>query len=163
MNPGSTFAQLLGNAILYTNTSTSLPSDSQPGTTALYTGALTRTHGFWYDDRWNRAYYPYSSNCQGTPGFNVHTDETIDANSSALNGGGAFDITKLPWTKNSWGECVYLLPHNIIRVSTIFEVVRNNGGFSKLTDKHPSYELYNGPSGTGIYVYHLKVTIPYIF
>ena len=160
MKPASTFARLLANAILYTNTSTALPSDSQPGTTALYTGALTRTHGLWYDDTWNRADYAYG--CQGSPGFNVHTDETIDANSSALDGGGAFDITTLPWIKNSWGLCTYLLPHNIIRVSTIFEVVRNNGGFTKLTDKHPSYEMYNGPSGTGIYVFHMKVTIPYV-
>ena len=37
-------------------------------------------------------------------------------------------------------------------MKTIFEVVRENGGFTKLTDKHPSYEIFNGPSGTGIYV-----------
>jgi len=154
MKPGSTFAQLLNNAILYTDTSTSLPSDSQPGTTALYTGALTRTHGLWYDDAWNRA--DFAEGCQGSPGFNQRTDESIDANSSALDGGGAFDITQLPWRKNSWGLCTYLLPHNILRVSTIFEVVRNNGGYTKLTDKHPSYEMYNGPSGTGIYVWRIK-------
>jgi Type I phosphodiesterase / nucleotide pyrophosphatase len=130
MNPQSTLATLLQNAVLYNNARTSMPSDSHPGTTALYTGALPRTHGIWYDTVWNRALF--GEGCTGPPGYNVRNDETIDANSTALDGGGAFDITQLSWRKTSWGSCAYLLPHSYLRTSTIFEVVRNNGGFTKL-------------------------------
>src|SRR5579862_114926 len=152
MKPKSNFATLLENSVNYVNARCSMPSDSFPGTAALYTGALPRTHGLWYDNTWSRDLFPYSAHCSGTPGFNVLNDETIDANDTLLNGGGAFDTTHLSWTKTSWGGCSYLLPHNFIRSSTIFEVVRNNGGFTKVAEKHPAYEMLNGPSGTGIYV-----------
>jgi hypothetical protein len=152
MNPQSNMAQLLRNAVLYNNARCSMPSDSFPGTAALYTGALPRTHGIWYDDVWDRTLYSAASNCTGPSGFNVLMDETLDANSSELSGGGAFNIQNLPYRKTSWGSCAYLFPHNFLRTKTIFEVVRENGGSTKLTDKHPSYEIFNGPSGTGVYV-----------
>jgi hypothetical protein len=153
MKPKSTLATLLGNAVWYQNVRGSMPTDSFPGTAALYTGATPRTHGIWYDNAWDRSYFPYSANCTGTPGFNVVVDETIDANDTLITGGGAFDLTHLPYAKTIWGACNVLLPHNLIRAKTIFEVVRENGGFTKLTDKHPAYEIFNGPSGTGCYVF----------
>jgi hypothetical protein len=145
------------NSVWYQNVMGSKPSDSFPGTTALYTGATPRTSGIWYDDAWDRALYPYSANCTGAPGFNIVGDETVDANDTILSGGGAFDETHLPYTKTPWGACNYLLPHNFLRVKTIFEVVRQSGGFTKLTDKHPAYEIFNGPSGTGVYVYPIAI------
>jgi len=153
MKPASVMASLLKNAVNYVNVMGSKPTDSFPGTTALYTGATPRTSGVWYDDVWDRSLYTYASNCTGIPGFEVLNDETIDINSTALDGGGAFNLTHLSYMKTSWGSCAYLLPHEWLRVKTIFEVVRENGGFTKLTDKHPSYEIFNGPSGTGIYVH----------
>ena len=152
-NPSSNFASLLKNSVHYTNARCSMPSDSFPGTMALFTGALPRTHGIWYDDTWSRDLYPFSANCSGTPGANVLNDESIDVNSTALDGGGGFNITHFTWAKTAWGGCSYVLPHNFVRSRTIFEVVRNNGGFTKVTDKHPAYEILNGPSGTGLYVY----------
>lgn len=152
MKPSSNMALLLRNAVLYNNVMCSQPSDSFPGTAALFTGATPRTSGIWYDDTWDRSLFTYASNCTGTPGFEVLNDESIDINSTALDGGGAFNLTHLSYEKTSWGSCAYLLPHNFLRTKTIFEVVRENGGFTKLTEKHPAYEIFNGPSGTGIYV-----------
>ena len=154
-------ALLLKNAVLYTDVIGSMPTDSFPGTAALYTGATPRTTGIWYDDTWDRSLYSADSNCTGPPGFEVVNDESIDANSTALDGGGAFNLTNLSYQKTSWGSCAYLLPHNFLRCKTIFEVVRENGGFTKLTDKHPAYEIFNGPSGTGVYVYlHFDLVNP---
>jgi hypothetical protein len=152
MKPSSNLAKLLQNAVFYNNSQCSMPSDSFPGTAALYTGATPRTSGVWYDDVWDRQLFSFQSNCTGTPGFNVLNDETIDINSTALDGGGAFNLTDLSYRKTAWGSCAYNLPHNFLQVKTIFEVVRENGGFTKMTEKHPSYEIFNGPSGTGIYV-----------
>src|SRR5690349_6912997 len=42
------------------------------------------------------------------------------------------------------------MPHQYLRVNTVFEVVRSHGGRTAWTDKHPSYEWTNGPSGTGV-------------
>lgn len=69
MNPQSNFALLLQNAVWYNNTRGSMPTDSFPGTAAIYTGALPRTHGIWYDDVWDRSLFPASANCTGTPGY----------------------------------------------------------------------------------------------
>ena len=46
--------------------------------------------------------------------------------------------------------CKTLLPHQYLRVNTIFEVVKAGGGRTAWTDKHPSYEWTNGPSGKGV-------------
>jgi hypothetical protein len=43
-----------------------------------------------------------------------------------------------------------LFPHNAIRSNTIFEVVRSHGGHTAWADKHPAYDLVNGPSGKGV-------------
>ena len=42
------------------------------------------------------------------------------------------------------------MPHQYLRVNTIFEVVKAHGGATAWTDKHPSYEWTNGPSGKGV-------------
>ena len=42
------------------------------------------------------------------------------------------------------------MPHDYVRVNTIFEAVKAAGGKTAWTDKHPSYEWVNGPSGKGL-------------
>ncbi len=42
------------------------------------------------------------------------------------------------------------MPHNMLRVNTVFEVIRDNHGLTAYSDKTASYEFLNGPSGTGI-------------
>src|SRR5579859_952181 len=152
MKPESILADLTEHAVWYKNVRGSMPTDSFPGTAALYTGATPRTHGIWYDNTWDRTYFPFSAGCTGAMGFNVLCDESIDIDSTKIDGGGGFDLRNLPYQKTTWGACEVLLPHNLLRSKTIFEVIRESGGMTKLTDKHPAYEIFNGPSGTGVYV-----------
>src|SRR6202011_5439565 len=77
-------------------------------------------------------------------------DESIDQydnNHVSLN---KIDPAKLPRVRNESGQCVALFPHNAIRTNTIFEVVKAAGGVTAWADKHPAYDLVNGPSGKGV-------------
>ena len=70
--PQSTIATLLETGYEYTAALTSGPSDSFPGTINLFTGASPRTTGVWYDNTYDRTFWPpYSttgSNCSGPAG-----------------------------------------------------------------------------------------------
>src|ERR1017187_7307231 len=57
-HPSSTLADLSGHGITYTNASTSQPSDSFPGLTALVTGGSPITAGFRYEVSYNRVLAP---------------------------------------------------------------------------------------------------------
>ncbi len=46
--------------------------------------------------------------------------------------------------------CLPVYPHQYIKVNTVFEVVRAHGLRTAWSDKHPAYEILNGPSGAGI-------------
>jgi type I phosphodiesterase/nucleotide pyrophosphatase len=46
--------------------------------------------------------------------------------------------------------CTPLYPHQYIRVNTVFEVASAHGLRTAWSDKHPAYEILNGPSGTGV-------------
>ena len=46
--------------------------------------------------------------------------------------------------------CLPLYPHAYLRVNTVFEVARSHGMRTAWSDKHPAYEILNGPSGTGV-------------
>jgi Type I phosphodiesterase / nucleotide pyrophosphatase len=46
--------------------------------------------------------------------------------------------------------CLPVYPHNYIKVNTVFNVARAQGLRTAWSDKHPAYEILNGPSGTGI-------------
>src|SRR5262249_53651742 len=59
------------------------------------------------------------------------------------------DPTKLPRVLVN-GKCVPLFPHQAMRTNTIFEVVKANGGRTAWADKHPAYDIANGPSGKGV-------------
>ena len=50
----------------------------------------------------------------------------------------------------SAADCQTVFPHNYLRVNTVFEVARSHGLVTAWSDKHPAYEILNGPSGTGI-------------
>lgn len=47
-------------------------------------------------------------------------------------------------------SCNPVYPHQYLQVNTIFEVAHANGLRTAWTDKHPAYEILNGPSGYGI-------------
>lgn len=46
--------------------------------------------------------------------------------------------------------CLPVYPHQYLRVNTAFEVARKAGLRTAWSDKHPAYEILNGPSGTGV-------------
>jgi len=155
----STLALLSTHGITYTNASTSSPSDSFPGLAALVSGGSPATTGLWYDVTYNRALSPPAATtslpitggpnlCPNVIGTPVAFDESIDIDLTKLNGGGGINPNFLPRDPNN--NCKPVLPHEWIRVNTIFEVVKANGGYTAWTDKHPSYSWTKGPSGTGV-------------
>ena len=159
-HPNSTLAQLSAHGRTYTNATTSQPSDSFPGLAGLVTGGSPTTTGFWYDVSYNRKLSPPAATnpilgptgganlCPGTIGTVVELDESVDIDLTQVNGGGGINPNFLPRDPNN--GCTPVFPHDYLRVNTIFEVVRANGGFTAWTDKHPSYEWTNGPSGKGV-------------
>jgi hypothetical protein len=46
--------------------------------------------------------------------------------------------------------CAPVYPHDFLRVNTIYEVIKAAGLRTAAADKHPSYELLHGPSGSGV-------------
>lgn len=60
------------------------------------------------------------------------------------------DPTKLPRIRDKYGNCVALYPHGALRTNTIFEVAKSKGWRTAWADKHPAYDLVNGPSGKGV-------------
>ena len=124
------------------------PTDSFPGLTALVTGGTPKSTGVYYDDSYDRTLFPPGSDCTGKPGTEVTYFEIL-----------AFDFTQLfspinpanlPRVKDAKGNCKPLFPHEFIKVNTVFEVIRAAGGYTAWSDKHPAYDLVNGPSGKGV-------------
>jgi hypothetical protein len=156
-HPSSTLAALSGHGTTYTNNQTSSPSDSFPGLAALLTGGSPVTTGFWYDVTWNRELSPPAQTdglgnpggaCPGQIGTIMAMDESIDTDLTRLDGGGGINPAYL--RRDPRKGCATVLPHQYLRVNTIFEVARAAGLRTAWTDKHPSYEWTNGPSGHGV-------------
>ncbi len=156
-HPLSTLAALSQHGITYTNNQTSSPSDSFPGLAALVTGGSPVTTGFWYDVTWNRALSPPAKTdgtgnpggtCPSQVGTIMAFDESIDADLTKLDGGGKIDPAFL--RRDPKHGCKVVYPHEYLRVNTIFEVAKAAGLRTAWTDKHPSYEWTNGPSGSGV-------------
>ena len=151
-HPGSALAALAGHGITYSNARTPANSDSFPGLLALVTGGSPVSHGLFYDVSYDRSIFdPTNPTCSGQPGIQMVFDESIDKYSGnppvSMN---MIDPTMLPNRFDENGNCVRVFPHNAIRSNTIFEVVRSEGGHTAWADKHPAYDLVNGPSGKGV-------------
>ena len=151
-HPHSALAELASHGVTYSNARTPANSDSFPGLLALVTGGSPLSHGLFYDVSYNRSIFdPSNTTCQGTPGTAQIYDESIDQYVGnppvSLN---KIDVTALPRYINEDGQCVPKFPHNAIRVNTIFEVAKAAGGVTAWADKHPAYDLVNGPSGKGV-------------
>ncbi len=147
-HPDSNLAQLRNHGVYYPLTFGSRPSDSFPGLVALITGGSPRLTGVYYDVSYDRRLVAPGGG-PGTPRGTVVTyDESIDLDPSELDGGGGIDPAKLPRDPDRGYAPVY--PHQFLRVNTVFEVVRAHGGRTAWSDKHPAYDLVNGPSGRGV-------------
>ena len=166
--PGSALAALTRSGTEYTQASTPFPSDSFPGTVAQVTGGNPASTGIYYDNSYSRALLPAgTSSCPSgaRTGAVVEFDETIDRNPKALDAGqgidrlpdnilrmtgqpqGLIDPAKLPVDPKT---CTPVFPHQYMLVNTIFEVARAHNLRTAWSDKHPAYDLLNGPSGGGV-------------
>jgi len=152
-------AALSNTGVVYPHASTSKPSDSFPGSGALATGGLPATIGMYYDVSYDRALSPPRKTtpyglvggenlCPAVIGYAVAFDEEIDKNYQELNGGGGINPDYLP--RDPFNGCQPVYPHQYIRTNTVFEVVKSQGGYTAWSDKHPAYDFYNGPSGSGV-------------
>ena len=146
-NPKSTMATLAAHGTHFSSASSAKPSDSFPGLLALITGGSPKSTGVYYDDSYDRALSAPGSDCK-VKGTEVVYDESIDLKPDAIDGGGGLDEAKLP--RDGANGCKPVYPHSFLRVNTVFEVIKAAGMKTAWSDKHPAYELVNGPSGKGV-------------
>src|SRR5437868_1422421 len=144
--PSSALAHLSQHGLTYTNAHSSMPSNSWPGLLAMVTGGSPISTGVMFENSYDRSLSPPGSNCTviGTP---VIYDSSIDNNPDAPDGGG-INPKSLPLDPAK--GCTPVYPHNFVRVNNIFEEIKQHGGRTAWSDKHPAYEFVNGPSGTGV-------------
>jgi hypothetical protein len=148
-HPSSALARLSRRGVTYTAARATTPSDSFPGLLALVTGGTPRVTGVYYDDSYDRTLFPPGSGCAGKPGSEIVYDETVDHDLTQLFSGG-IDPVNLPLELTAGGECRPVFPHQFLKVNTMFEVIHEAGLRTAWSDKHPSYDLVNGPSGRGV-------------
>lgn len=152
----SALAQLASHGVTYPKALTTAPSDSFPGMIAQVTGGTPKTADVFYDDSYDRTFFAAGSNCVGDPGAEVQFAENLDIDGKRADAGGTLgqpltqiDSSKLPLRLVN-GQCMPVYPHDFIRTNTIFEVIRRHGMRTAWADKHPAYDILNGPSGKGI-------------
>jgi hypothetical protein len=166
-HPGSSLARLVRQGVEFTHAQTPVPSDSFPGMVGQVTGGNPSSTGVYYDDTWNHALLPAgTTNCNGaTPGVEVTYFEQLDKNPLSIDAGqglshlpgGILQMTGDPTTLIDPSQlpvdpttCKPVYPNQYIKVNTIFEVARAAGLRTAWSDKHPAYQILNGPSGTGV-------------
>ena len=143
-NPQSVLASLGRHAVTYSNAAASFPSDSFPGLLALVTGGTPRSTGVYYDDTYDRK-LAKPGHCDQI-GTEIDFTEDMDLDDKALDT--RIDVKKLPLDPAH--GCAAVWPHSYLRVNTLFELVHAAGGHTAWSDKHPVYDLVNGPSGKGV-------------
>lgn len=149
-HPDSALAELSRHGITYSNARTPANSDSFPGLLALVTGGSPITTGLFYDVSYDRTIFdPTNVHCTGPAGNQMVFDESIDVYVNGVSQD-RIDPTKLPRFIDDDGHCKALFPHTALRTNTIFEAVKAAGGVTAWADKHPAYDLVNGPSGHGV-------------
>ena len=146
-HPHSAMARLSARGVTYTNASGSRPSDSFPGLLALVTGGSPISHGVFYDVSYARDLRAPGSHPGDPVGTVVAFDESLDFNPDALDAGGGINPANLP-IDPATNQPVW--PHQFMRANTIFEVAKQAGLRTAWSDKHPAYDLVQGPSGHGV-------------
>jgi hypothetical protein len=153
-------AALSKTGVNYVAASTSKPSDSFPGLTAIVTGGSPALTGVYYDVAYSRNFdAPESTTGNGvaggpcTPyanptGTTTEYEEGIDIDKTKLNGGApgasltdgglnSIDPKKLPRDPNN--GCNPVFPWVFVRANSIFSVIHKAGGYAAWSDKHPAY------------------------
>lgn len=146
-HPSSTLATLAATGVEYTNAHTVVPADSFPGLLGIMTGGTPAATGVYFDVSYDRQLSANEADCKaGRFGTTVAFDEAADGPADA-RGQRRLDPTHLP---HRAGSCTPVYPHDYLHSNTVFEVIRAAGGYTAWIDKHPVYEILNGPSGHGI-------------
>ena len=168
-HPTSWLAWLVNHGAEFTQARTPNPSDSFPGMVGQATGGNPATTGIYYDDTWNHALLPAGTTpaqCHtATPGVEVTYFEQLDKNPLSIDAGqglaglpsSILDMTGTPRDLIDPAQlpvdpttCKPVYPHQYLRVNTMFEVAHQAGMRTAWSDKHPAYEILDGPSGKGI-------------
>jgi hypothetical protein len=156
-NPTSAIGQLAAQGMHYSNAYGTKPGDSIPATVGIFTGASPAVAGMYYDDTYNRAWHvPSDLTCTAPPGTVFSLKQDIDFNPNVVDGGASanngaqINPALLPRQLVN-GTCVPVYPHNEMRVNDVFEVVKETfRGVTAFSEKRPSYEFLQGPSGKGV-------------
>ncbi len=165
--PDSALARLVHRGTEFTRAQTPVPSDSFPGLIAQVTGGNPATTGIYYDDTYNSQLLPAgTTSCAGVKaGTEVNYTEGLDRDPTSIDAGahlpglpgGILALTATPQTLINPAllpvdptTCMPVYPHSYLKVNTVFEVARAAGLRTAWSDKHPAYEIVNGPSGTGV-------------
>ncbi len=177
VNDGKPFcpaiAALGKHGVNYVAASTSKPSDSFPGLTAIVTGGSPAVTGIYYDVAYSRNYdAPARTTGNGlgagtcTPfaapkGTTTEYEEGIDIDQSKVNGGapgaaltdgGIASIDSKRLVRDPNNGCNPVWPWDFVRVNTIFSVIHGAGGYHRLVRQAPRLLLgrfRSGPSGAG--------------
>jgi hypothetical protein len=164
VNNGAPFcpalAALAKTGINYTAATTSKPSDSFPGLTAIVTGGSPALTGVYYDVAYSRNYdAPQNTTGNGVQagpctagapptGTTTEYEEGIDIDQTMVNGGApaaaltdgglaSIDSTKL--VRDPANGCNPVFPWQFVRTNSIFSVIHQAGGYAAWSDKHPAY------------------------
>lgn len=155
-HPKSALASLSAHGVRYPSALTTRPSDSFPGLISMITGGTPLSGQVFYDVSYDRTLFAPGSNCVGAPGTQPTFDETIDYDLTQWTGGGKpgkvlsqINPANLPMGMVN-GVCKPIYPHDFMKVNTIFEVIKAAGMRTAWSDKHPAYDIANGPSGVGV-------------
>jgi hypothetical protein len=153
-------AALSKTGVNYVAASTSKPSDSFPGLTAIITGGSPALTGVYYDVAYSRnldgpAVTTGNGNAAGpcTPGatptgYTTEYEEGIDIDQTQVNGGApgasltdgtiaSIDPRRLP--RDPAKGCAPVWPWDFVRANSIFSVIHQHGGVTAWSDKHPAY------------------------
>jgi hypothetical protein len=153
-------AALANHGVNYVAASTSKPSDSFPGLTAIITGGSPALTGVYYDVAYSRNLQgPVTTTGNGNAagpctagqvptGYTTEYEEGIDIDQSKVNGGApgasltdgtiaSIDPNKLD--RDPAKGCAPVWPWQFVRANSIFSVVHQNGGIAAWSDKHPAY------------------------
>jgi len=163
----SALAKLARTGTAYSAASTPVPSDSFPGILAQVTGGNPSSTGIFYDDSYDHRLLPAATtDCTGVPpGAEVNYSEALDKDPTRLDAGQG--LPGLPGTiLNMTGvpkqvinraalpvdpaTCTPVFPNQYLKVNTVFEVAKAHGLVTAWSDKHPAYQVLDGPSGHGI-------------
>src|SRR5215469_5801053 len=155
-------AALAQNSINYVAASTSKPSDSFPGLTAIVTGGSPALTGVYYDVAYSRNLdapaKTTGNGVAGAPGLctagsaptgtTTEYEEGIDRDQTKVNGGApgasltdggisSIDPDRLP--RDPAHGCKQVWPWQFVRANSIFSVIHQAGGYTAWSDKHPAY------------------------